>query len=70
MGVRLPSAMGGGTVLAQEHRHKYFFLLGFCCQSFAAGAQHNLLTITVESSKHNVPTTTSEVTVRHDICVA
>lgn len=62
---------GGETVLAQEHRHKYFFLLGFCCQSFAAGAQHNLLTITVESSKHNVPTTTtSEVTVRHDICVA
>lgn len=42
------------NVGSSAQTNKYFFLLGSCCQSFAAGVQHNLLTISIESSKHNV----------------
>lgn len=53
---------GGISVGSSAHMHKYFFLLGSCCQCFTTEAQHILLN--AEKSKHIVPTTTSEITMR------
>lgn len=69
MGVRLPSAMGGKQFWLKSTDTSISSSWVFAVK-VSLLERNNLLTITVESSKHNVPTTTSEVTVRHDICVA